>query len=150
MREIKFRGKDISTGEWRYGSYIYQPVFASAFPQDGRTPPKETATRIYMPETFESDPKICSVDPATVGQYTGLKDKNGVEVYEGDILSRNDAQFPMRGPVEYENGGFYFHDEELGFCQYLLPDIAKRGVLKELEVVGNVHDDAGLLTPKDN
>ena len=88
------------------------------------------------------------VDPATVGQYTGLKDKNGVEVYEGDILSRNDAQFPMRGPVEYENGGFYFHDEELGFCQYLLPDIAKRGVLKELEVVGNIHDNPELLEVK--
>ena len=128
MREIKFRGKDMETLTWVYGK------FCNACGDDN------VAMRI---DCFV-------VDPATVGQYTGLKDKNGVEVYEGDILSRNDAQFPMRGPVEYENGGFYFHDEELGFCQYLLPDIAKRGVLKELEVVGNIHDDAGLLTPKDN
>lgn len=141
MREIRFRGKSIETGKWVYGDL--RVVCA----EDGEVticyPYKHEVSGLHV---VVSVPVI----PATVGQYTGLKDKNGVEVYEGDILSRNDAQFPMRGPVEYENGGFYFHDEELGFCQYLLPDIAKRGVLKELEVVGNIHDDAGLLTPKDN
>lgn len=136
MREIKFRGKGLLDKEWIYGGYFIL----------------RGETKIACEEYKGPNGKLIywTVDPATVGQYTGLKDKNGVEVYEGDILSRNDAQFPMRGPVEYENGGFYFHDEELGFCQYLLPDIAKRGVLKELEVVGNIHDDAGLLTPKDN
>lgn len=131
MREIKFRGKGLLDKEWIYGGYFIL----------------RGETKIACEEYKGPNGKLIywTVDPATVGQYTELKDKNGVEVYEGDILSRNDAQFPMRGPVEYENGGFYFHDEELGFCQYLLPDIAKRGVLKELEVVGNIHDDAGLL-----
>lgn len=146
MREIKFRGKDIITGKWLYGSYIYQPVFACCFPQDGRTPPKETATRIYLPETFDDAAKICSVDPDTVGQYTGLKDTNGVEIYEGDILCRNNAQFPICGPVDYENGAFYFHDEELGFCSCPLHSIAyKTPTLDELEVVGNIHDNPELL-----
>lgn len=135
MREIKFRGKD-KYGVWHYGGYVDYMGKPRIVNEVNDGPLYALATEQVIPETL--------------GQYTGLKDKNGVEVYEGDILSRNDAQFPMRGPVEYENGGFYFHDEELGFCQYLLPDIAKRGVLKELEVVGNIHDDAGLLTPKDN
>lgn len=132
MREIKFRGKDISTGEWRYGSYIYQPVFASAFPQDGRTPPKETATRIYMPETFESDPKICSVDPASVGQYTGLRDKNGVEIYEGDILRT------MHGVYEvvFESGAYRI---KKGSLRFILVDGSC------YEAVGNVHDAPELM-----
>ncbi|OUO94778.1 YopX family protein [Cloacibacillus sp. An23] len=136
MREIKFRGKDAENGEWVYGD------LCTLRAKDGEV----TVNRLYKHEVSGLHVVISTpVDPTTVGQYTGLKDKNGVEVYEGDILSRNNAQFPMRGPVKYENGGFYFHDEESGFCQYLLPDIAKRGVLKELEVVGNIHDDAGLL-----
>lgn len=135
MREIRFRGKE-HTGEWITGGFVHKNGV-----------PHIVA---HIVDRGVDEWRAIPVIPATIGQFTGLTDKNGVEVYEGDILSRNNAQFPMCGPVEYENGSFFFHDEELGFCQYLLPDIAKRGVLKELEVVGNIHDDAGLLTPKDN
>lgn len=67
MREIKFRAKDMS-GEWVYGDLIHK-----------RTAPGEAMIRCK--QGIESD-----VDIETIGQYTGLKDKNGKEVYEGDIV----------------------------------------------------------------
>lgn len=122
MREIKFRGKN-RDGQFVFGDLLNFDTSTAIFTKSGNT-------------------SIFEVIPATVGQYTGLTDKNGVEVYEGDILSRNNAQFPMRGPVEYENGSFFFHDEELGFCWYPLHGIAKQGTgtLNDLEVIGNIHD----------
>lgn len=136
MREIKFRGKSTST-KWLYGNLLTYTVNGVLWAkiwendEDGKLGGKRSYT----------------VEPRTVGQYTGLTDKNGVEVYEGDILSRNNAQFPMRGPVEYENGSFFFHDEELGFCWYPLHGIAKQGTgtLNDLEVIGNIHDNPELL-----
>lgn len=122
MREIKFRGKN-RDGQFVFGDLLNFDTSTAIFTKSGNT-------------------SIFEVIPATVGQYTGLTDKNGVEVYEGDILSRNNAQFPMRGPVEYENGSFFFYDEELGFCWYPLHGIAKQGTgtLNDLEVIGNIHD----------
>ena len=133
MREIRFRGKDISTGKWLYGSYIYQPVFACCFPQDGRTPPKETATRIYLPETFDDAAQICSVDPATVGQFTGLKDAKGVEIYEGDVVRAASATIYE---VTFEQGAYRVKGKK---SKLLLVEG------RFYVVIGNVHDAPELL-----
>lgn len=118
MREILFRGKRVDNGEWEEGSLVTWP--------DGYT-------EICAQESEEAM-RECTVRPETVGQYTGLTDKNGKRIFEGDvvdILSENEEI----GVVTYDDGGFLVSAD--GFCVDFHTNI--NGT--DLEVIGNIHDN---------
>lgn len=131
MREIKFRGKRLDNGEWVYG-YIRE-MFSDVDP-NGRFV-------ICPAKTFSSDGwedlDEVEVDPATVGQYTGLKDKNGREIYEGDILQ---DEIGFKGKIIYSMGAFYGDFGEGFELQYF-----SEGLHEACILAGNIHDDPELL-----
>lgn len=125
MREIKFRGKRLDNGEWIYGSLL-----VSHFKDDKKE--RYFITQFSGNYTFEHE-----VDPATVGQYTGLKDKNGKEICEGDILLDESGTYAVVG---HSMGAFYVDFGEGFDLQYFTECIHEI-----CEVVGNIHDDPELL-----
>ena len=125
IENIKFRGKSKKTVEWLYGDLIRNVEGAFAI-----VPPYEISMNNYY--------RNYVVDKETIGQYTGLKDKYGREIYEGDILYYRDAK--IKSPVTYRNGGFYFsHYGGTTFSAIADHEINK------YTVVGNIYDNKELL-----
>ena len=130
MREILFRGKRLDNGEWVEG-YLYEhepPLVGIVSENDEPEASKWFITRTGFADWNMPRPvELVEVDPSTVGQYTGLLDKHGKRIFEGDILSiwndRNDV-------VVFEDGAFIMEDTE----------IPMRFAIK-FEVIGNVHDN---------
>lgn len=132
-REIKFRGKSYVNDKFVYGNL---DVLA-----DGRT-------KIY---TYKEDGIHChqsEVDPATVGQYTGLKDKDGVEIYEGDILLFSEV---IKCVVEFRHGmfGYEFCRNFIGFGGNYHFEFNPSDKDNRHEVIGNIHDNPELLEEKE-
>ena len=132
MREILFRGKRMDNGEWVYGSLL-QVEF-----EDG-----SIVTAIFDRKDSGGD---AEVHPSTVGQYTGLLDKNGTRIFEGDIVS-TDTKRPYL-IVEFRDGCFMFNCNDGGEDYYdiMLPILKEpQTVYRFGEVIGNIHDNTELL-----
>lgn len=123
-RLIKFRGRRIANGEWLYGCYIINRGEHFIAP-DGIQPPGATAW------DFE-------VDPATVGQFTGLTDDCGADIYEGDILAAEDLDRSETVVVEFRRGAFYLVDRAGGMAYFI-------DELDHTAIIGNIHDNPELL-----
>lgn len=130
MREILFRGKRRATGEWVEGFYVSLQLVHYEHKEQLITD-KDTG-------------KSYEVDLATVGQYTGLKDKNGKRIFEGDILlfedgPDGDSMAWCQGEVRFDEGAFYVTDRVYGDMSDFIYDGVFDGT-----VIGNIHDNPEL------
>lgn len=132
MREILFRGKRLDNGEWVYGYYVHiGPV---------------SCQRAYIIPEYTSAIYVKEVDPSTVDQYTGLMDKNGKRIFEGDIVSTDIARPYLI--VEFRDGCFMFNCNDGGKDYYdiMLPILEDAQTeYKYGEIIGNIHDTPELL-----
>ena len=124
MRDILFRGKRLDNGAWVYGSLLQVEC------EDG-----SIVTAIFDRKDSGGD---AEVHPSTVGQYTGLTDKNGERIFEGDVLT-----------VDGEDGFFVleFQEDTARFVMYgdsIVVDFDNFWSY-EVEVMGNIHDNPELL-----
>ena len=136
MREIRFRGKRVSDGKWVYGYYLASDDKHYIIDCCG-----VTSTAIALADNIASFPGYHEVIPETVGQYTGLKDKNDKEIYEGDILHYEDAPFDnQKNHVVKCFPGHFVCCGIMG--QAGIDDTA---CYPEAEIIGNIHDNSELL-----
>ncbi|NLU51577.1 MAG: hypothetical protein GXX10_01755 [Clostridiaceae bacterium] len=141
MRDIKFRGKRLDNGEWVYGYYF----ISERDIEDGfvwRDIPQ-------IQQRYGDHYQYFDVIPETIGQYTGLKDKNGREIYEGDICS-TDLSRPYL-IVLFRNGAFMYqcHDDGNDYFDIMLPIEEESETDNYTEVIGNIHDNPELLKLKE-
>lgn len=126
MREILFRGKTVCDGDWVYGGITWNPSRNKFF--------------------IHTDWEEAKVIPETVGQYTGLTDKNGLtKVFDGDIIRY--VEIDVDGSESTHIGVFYYDAEKAAWA-------IRRGEyrvlfanlwLEYIEIVGNVFDNPDLL-----
>ena len=146
MRKIKFKGKSLMNGQWFSGDLAHSldgklNILGFVEEEDGRM----GFTGVFQ------------VDPSTVCQFTGFLDKNGKEIYEGDVLRSDEYPYSCIGDNRRDNyyAVVYYCEEGAcfgtvtaknpssdvgGISDGILDDV-EREKMKKFEVIGNVHDD---------
>jgi uncharacterized phage protein (TIGR01671 family) len=128
VREIKFRGKCSQSKRWVYGYYFIEERDI----EDGiiwRDIPQ-------IQQRYGDHFQYFDVDPATIGQYTGLKDKNGTEIYEGDVCTVWIEFCKQIKPYVVEDLRKLYLETERDDSYYRITS---------LQVIGNIHDNPELL-----
>ena len=130
MREILFRGKRTINGDWVYGDFVHgnerKSLRDSIFVYDSET------------QSFND----YEINPSTLGQYTGLKDKTGKRIFEGDVVKTDKFSEPNKQYIikyDLQFGAF------IGQDRYNIYFVTFDGDSGEFEVIGNIHDNPELL-----
>ena len=125
-RPIKFRAKGKSDGQWHYGSLL------------------QIGDDLSIATDTEAVYEMCDVAPSTIGQFTGLLDCNGKEIYEGDIVRLFDFK---NCQVVFERGAFCYmiNNHIIPFSSNIYLRIGKNGGYREVEILGNIHDNPELI-----
>ena len=129
MREIKFRGERCSNNEWIYGDAIH------VFDWKGNCDDEYGVIEIKPSGKIQRE-----VITETLGQFTGLQDRNGKDIYEGDIVKIKNY-YNNVGIVEYTPPDFSIGDGNNGSCSDFNWE-----EWEEFEIIGNVHDNPERLT----
>lgn len=147
VRKIEFRGKRVRNGEWVYGSLI-----------DGITGAVPViVTTQNVDDSFRLEFDYDHVYPETVGQYTGLTDKNGKRIFESDIVRYEDAEADFEGYHDnvFMNIGVVYLDQWSGVTfsnrqTVEMDDLYDSETSIDAVVIGNIHDNPELLGGADN
>lgn len=137
MREIKFRGKDALSGIWHYGYLVQSQIFID--------------DKLKMKIQRQNTSASYFVDEKTIGQFTGLRDKNGKEIYEADIVRGKDyTGLKREGIIAYDNYGAKYIITPNTKSQYREHDTIEDLCPADeyLEVIGNIWDNPELLEEK--
>ena len=131
MREILFRGKRADNGEWVEGGACQSPIL--------------TLIRMFcVHNDYYVESGEAVVIPETVGQYTGLTDKNGKKIFEGDIVDCWSEGVNAQGTVQQRRDGLWiiYPSWQKHIMWGLCPDEYSNTTV---EVIGNIHDNPELL-----
>lgn len=155
-REILFRGKRCSDGKWVYGFYV-----ESKYSWQGHKPHRSwIVPNAISNGGFFNILGRYAVKDDTVGQFTGMTDKNGVKIFEGDVVCKHDLTFNLQheGVVVYNSaiGCFRIHTESKGMTMRMgfeASDVFNDGkctipIKYDYEVIGNIYDNLELLSTK--
>lgn len=142
MREILFRGKRLDNGEWEEGDLLRAKWYLNDV---------DHHFIFTDAEAFPANEFIgyAEVLPETVGQYTGLKDKNGKRIFEGDVVAQ--SWYDFNEPTDDSFGEVCFCECD---CSFSVLDFNKKSIMSmghgfsyhyEVEIIGNIHDNPELL-----